>query len=250
MPDSCVVAILPARWGSTRFPGKPLCPIAGRPLIRHVWERARQAQRIDRVIIATDDERIAKAAQEFGAEVAMTDSTHQSGTDRIAEVAASLPQATHLLNVQGDEPLVEPALLDRLAEALIASPELGMITAANPFYDHETLVNPNVVKVVLDAGGHALYFSRSAIPHQRGGEVIGTPLLRHHGLYGYSAPFLRQFVGWQPSPLELAEQLEQLRALENGARIRVIVTECRSIGVDTPEDVARVEALLENQDAG
>lgn len=242
--DPCVVAILPARWGSTRFPGKPLHLIAGKPLIRHVWERTRQAKCIDRVIIATDDRRIAEAATGFGAEVAMTAATHQSGTDRIAEVAASLPQATHLLNVQGDEPLVEPALLDQLAAALIADPTLGMITAANPFCDPETFANPNIVKVVLDVHGNALYFSRSAIPHQRGCDQPGPPLLRHHGLYGYSAAFLRQFVSWKPSPLEVTEQLEQLRALENGAKIRVVITESSSIGVDTPEDVAKVEALL------
>ncbi len=245
LPPPQVAAILPARWGSTRFPGKPLHPINGKPLIRHVWERARQAERISRVVIATDDERIAEAAAAFGAEVAMTSPDHQSGTDRIAEAARQLPGVTHLLNVQGDEPLVDPKLLDRLAETLLADPTLGMVTAANPFGPEDDVENPNAVKVVLDANGDALYFSRSAIPHWRDRKgVAPVPWLRHHGLYGYSLEFLKAFVSWPPSPLERMEQLEQLRALEHGAKIRVLVTEHASIGVDTPADVALVAALL------
>ena len=240
-----VAAILPARWGSTRFPGKPLHPIAGKPLIRHVWERARQAQRLAQVIIATDDERIATAARAFGAEVAMTSADHPSGTDRIAEVARTLPGVTHLLNIQGDEPLIDPALLDRLAQTLIENPGLEMATTANPFGPGDDVANPNAVKVVVDAAGNALYFSRCAIPFRRDPARTGPPpYLRHHGLYGYSLPFLLRFVQWPPSPLEQAEALEQLRALENGAKIRVLVTDHASVGVDTPADVLVVEKQL------
>jgi len=250
-PPPRVAAILPARWGSTRFPGKPLHPIAGKPLIRHVWERARQARLLSRVIIATDDERIAAAARAFGAEVAMTSPDHPSGTDRIAEVARTLPGVTHLLNIQGDEPLIDPALLDRLAQTLIDEPALEMATTANRFGPDEDPANPNAVKVVVDAAGNALYFSRSLIPFRRdsgrGGSGDGDaepPFLRHHGLYGYSLPFLLRFVRWPPSPLERAEALEQLRALENGAKIRVLLTGHASVGVDTPADVATVEKQL------
>ena len=242
-PGKNVVAILPARWGSTRFPGKPLHVIAGKPLIQHVWERARRAKAISDVIIATDDMRIAEAAFEFGAEVSITSPKHQSGTDRIAEVAKKLKGVSHVLNVQGDEPLVDPALLNRLAKALLADSKLGMITAATPFGPDEDVTNPNAVKVVTDREGDALYFSRSAIPFNRNQEAA-VPYLRHQGIYGYSTKFLLQFVKWKQSPLEKAEQLEQLRALENGAKIRVLVTKSASIGVDTPADAEAVERLL------
>ena len=244
--DKSVVAILPARWGSTRFPGKPLHLIAGKPLIQHAWERASSAKLISRAIIATDDVRIAEAAGEFGAEVALTSPHHQSGTDRVAEVARKLSGVSHVINVQGDEPLIDPALLDRLARLLLDDPALGMITAANPFAPGEEVGNPNAVKVVIDRNGNALYFSRSVIPYLRDERNRGDapPYLRHQGLYGYSLPFLLQFVAWPPSPLEKTEQLEQLRALENGGKIRVVVTERASVGVDTPEDVAHAERLL------
>ncbi len=238
-----VAALLPARWGSTRFPGKALFPIAGKPLIQHVWERTRRARSLSRVIIATDDTRIAEAAHGFGAEVALTSPKHRSGTDRIAEAARKLEGITHVLNVQGDEPLVDPALLNRLAKTLIAHPEVEMVTSANPFGPEEDPANPNAVKVVLDRHGNALYFSRSPIPHFRDGKPA-LPVYRHHGLYGFSLPFLLQFVRWRPSPLEEAEQLEQLRALENGARIRVLLTRGASVGVDTPADAVVAERLL------
>ncbi len=240
---SAVAAILPARWGSTRFPGKSLHVIAGKPLIQHVWERTLKAKAISRVIVATDDMRIAEAAFAFGAEVSITSPKHRSGTDRIAEVAKKLKGITHVLNVQGDEPLVDPALLNRLAKTLTADPKLDMITAANPFGPDDDVANPNAVKVVLRRDGDALYFSRSPIPFIRdaGGSA---PFYRHQGIYGYSLRFLLQFVKWKPSLLEKAEQLEQLRALENGARIRVLITKHASVGVDTPGDVQAVEKIL------
>jgi 3-deoxy-manno-octulosonate cytidylyltransferase (CMP-KDO synthetase) len=236
-----VAAIIPSRWGSTRFPGKPLHLLAGKPLVQHVWERVRRAKRIDEVIIATDDMRIAGAAFAFGAEVAVTSPKHRSGTDRIAEVAGRMRGVTHVFNIQGDEPLIEPSLIDRLARVLVS--EGGdMITAATPFTENEVVANPNAVKVVTDRDGNALYFSRSVLPFAR--SPYTKPWLRHLGIYGYSRKFLLQFVKWRPSPLENAEQLEQLRALENGARIRVITTKAASVGVDTPEDAAKVAQLL------
>ena len=238
-----VVAIIPARWGSTRFPGKPLHLIAGKPLIQHVWERTLKAKTIATAIVATDDLRIAEAAFGFGAEVSLTSSRHRSGTDRIAEVARKLTGVSHVINVQGDEPLVDPKLLDRLAKTLLADPTLGLITAANLFGPGEDVNNPNAVKVTIDRTGNALYFSRSAIPYLRDSGASAV-FYRHQGLYGYSLKFLLQFVKWKPSMLEKAEQLEQLRALENGAKIRVIITKSVSVGVDTPEDVAVVEARL------
>jgi 3-deoxy-manno-octulosonate cytidylyltransferase (CMP-KDO synthetase) len=241
----CVVAIIPARWGSTRFPGKSLHPILGKPLIQHVWERCGKARSLDEIIIATDDMRIAQTAFDFGAQVALTSTRHRSGTDRIAEVARRMKNVTHVINVQGDEPLVEPALINRLAKALAADTSLPMITAANFFSNSGDVSNPNVVKVVLDADSNALYFSRSAIPFLRD-TGRSVRYLRHHGIYGYSAKFLQQFVRWQPGVLEQAEQLEQLRALENGAKIRVLITGKASIGIDTPADVKRAVALISN----
>ena len=240
---SHVAAIIPARWASTRFPGKPLFEIAGKPLLQHVWERTLKAKSIASAIVATDDMRIAEAAFAFGAEVALTSPKHQSGTDRIAEVAKKLKGISHVINVQGDEPLVDPALLNRLAKTMLDHPKLEMATVANPFGPDEDVANPNAVKVVLDRHGDALYFSRSPIPFHRD-RAVKVPVLRHQGIYGYSLKFLLKFVQWKPSPLERAEQLEQLRALENGARIRVLLTKHASIGVDTPADAATVEALL------
>jgi 3-deoxy-manno-octulosonate cytidylyltransferase (CMP-KDO synthetase) len=236
-----VAAIIPSRWGSTRFPGKPLHLLAGKPLVQHVWERVSRAKRVDEVVVATDDMRIAEAAFAFGAEVAVTSPDHRSGTDRIAEVARRMRGVTHIFNIQGDEPLIEPSLIDRLVKTLVE--EGGdMITAATPFLENEVVSNPNAVKVVTDRDGNALYFSRSVLPFAR--SSYAKPYLRHLGLYGYSRKFLLQFVKWHPSPLENAEQLEQLRALENGARIRVITTRTAGLGVDTPEDAMAVEARL------
>jgi len=235
--------VLPARWGSTRFPGKALHPIAGRPLIQHVWERCQRARRLAGVIVATDDMRIAEAAFDFGAEVALTSARHTSGTDRVAEVARKLRGISHVINVQGDEPMISPKLIDRLAETLIEDPEVEMITAANRFAPGEDVTNPSAVKVVLDRDSNALYFSRAPIPHSRDG-ISMAPHYRHQGIYGYSLPLLLKFVKWKPTRLEQTEQLEQLRALEHGVRIRVVVTSRVSAGVDRPEDVAAVERML------
>ena len=238
---SCPI-VIPARFASTRFPGKPLHLIAGKPLVRHVWERCLQVSRADGVIIATDDARIADAAHAFGATVAMTRPDHPSGTDRLAEVAAGHPTATHLLNVQGDEPLINPALLDTMIGALRDDPNLPMITAASPLPEGPECDNPNIVKVVFTTDRHALYFSRSRIPFARNPPAL--PCHRHLGVYGYSRDFLTRFVAWPPSPLETTESLEQLRALENGARIRIVITTDDSPGVDTPEQARAVEARL------
>jgi len=238
-----IVGILPARWGSSRFPGKPVHLLAGKPLIQHVWERCQACTRLDEILVATDDERIRDAVLAFGGNVAMTSTGHPTGTDRIAEAARAIPSATHLINIQGDEPLIDPALIDELAAALADNPDLPMVTAANELTDETAFQDPNVVKVVLDATGHALYFSRSAIPYLRN-RPPGLRLLRHKGIYGYSRRFLERFVTWPPSPLETAESLEQLRALENGARIRVIITNDDSIGLDTPAQAALIESLL------
>jgi 3-deoxy-manno-octulosonate cytidylyltransferase (CMP-KDO synthetase) len=239
----CAV-IIPARFASTRFPGKPLHVIAGKPLVQHVWERCRRCARVDRVLVATDDERIAKAAEAFGAEVAMTSPDHVSGTDRIAEAARALPEDFDVINVQGDEPLVSPALVDRIAAFLAEGDRgVGMVTAVHALHDAAEIENPNIVKVVLTSEGRALYFSRSAIPFPRG-EPAGLVRWRHMGIYGYRRSFLEQFVQWAPSLLERAESLEQLRALENGASIQCLITDHESPGVDTPEQVAAVEAVL------
>jgi 3-deoxy-manno-octulosonate cytidylyltransferase (CMP-KDO synthetase) len=243
MPAPKVAVIIPTRYGSTRFPGKPLFKIAGRPLIEHVWMRCRRAKGIEEVIVATDDMRIAEAAFAFGAEVSMTSPKHRSGTDRCAEVAKRFTGFSHVINVQGDEPLIDPALISRLAKTLAGDKSLEMITAANAFGSDEDAGNPNAVKVVLDRNGNALYFSRSAIPFIRA-DGHQVPFYRHQGIYGYSVKFLLQFVKWKPGALEQCEQLEQLRALENGARIRVLIARRGSIGVDAPEDVELVERLL------
>ncbi len=238
-----VTAIIPARWASTRFPGKPLAPLRGKPLVQHVWERANRAKSVGRVIVATDDMRIAEAAFAFGAEVAMTSPRHPTGTDRLAEVAAKLLSARIILNVQGDEPDIAPATIDRLARELLDNPRLGMATAANPVTDPADVRNPNVVKVVTDRDGRALYFSRSVIPHDRDA-AGGVRYLRHQGIYAYRRKVLLDFVRWKPTPLEQAEKLEQLRALENGVAIGVIVVRRSSVGVDAPEDLVRAEQAL------
>ncbi len=238
-----VTVIIPARWASTRFPGKPLVPLRGKPLVQHVWERAGRTKRVGRIIIATDDMRIAEAAFDFGAEVALTSPKHPTGTDRLAEVAKKLKSASIILNVQGDEPDIAPSTIDRLAEALQDDPKLGMVTAANPLTDPADVQDPNVVKVVIDLAGRALYFSRSVIPHDRDGRG-GVRYLRHQGIYGYRRKVLLAFVKWKPTPLEKAEKLEQLRALEHGIAIGVIVVRRESVGVDVPGDVAKAERAL------
>ncbi|MGZ5003544.1 MAG: 3-deoxy-manno-octulosonate cytidylyltransferase [Chthoniobacterales bacterium] len=237
------VGLIPARWASTRFPGKPLYPIAGKPLLQHVWERCRRAKSLTSVIVATDDMRIAEAAFDWGAEVALTSAKHHSGTDRAAEVSAHAKEFTHVINIQGDEPLVEPQLINRLVREFERDPELEMVTAAHPFADASEAQSPHQVKVVIDSQSNALYFSRFAIPFIRDDRVAVTHL-RHQGIYGYTRDLLLRFVRWKPSPLERAEALEQLRALENGVRIRVLVAKAGSPGVDTPADAAALERIL------
>jgi len=239
---SATVGIIPARWDSSRFPGKPLHFIAGKPLVQHVFDQCRKCPSLQEVIIATDDDRIAKAAREFGATVAMTASDHPSGTDRIAEVAEQFPQYDTIINVQGDEPLVSPALITELVEALHTSGS-GMVTAAGPIDRPEDISDPNIVKVVLNGAGDALYFSRSPIPFRRS-EVPDLATLRHHGIYGFRRDCLLRFVEAPPAPLELAEGLEQLRALHLGERIQVVITGETSVGIDTPEQAKELETFL------
>ena len=236
--------MLPARWGSTRFPGKPLHPIAGKPLIQHVWERCMQCTKLDAIVVATDNPRIMAAVEKFGGRAVMTSPHHATGTDRIAEALKEIPAATHIVNIQGDEPLIDPALIDRLATVITADGGPDMATAANPIDPADPAVaDPNVVKVVTALDGRALYFSRSALPYFRNA-VEKLPALRHKGIYAYTRGFLERFVTWPPSPLEMAESLEQLRALENGASIHVIVTSDTAPGVDTPEQAREIECIL------
>lgn len=237
------LCLIPARWGSTRFPGKALHLIAGKPLLQQVWERCRKARKLDQIVIATDNFQIAEAAFDWGAEVAMTSAKHQSGTDRVAEVAEKLKGVKHVINVQGDEPLVDPRLIDRLVRELQRDKTLEMITAAHAFGDREDAASPHQVKVVLNRKNEALYFSRAMIPWPRD-ETAALRHYRHQGIYGYTRDLLLRFVRWKPSPLERTESLEQLRALENGVRIQVVMTGSGSPGVDTPEDARRVERLM------
>ncbi|MGV3755871.1 MAG: 3-deoxy-manno-octulosonate cytidylyltransferase [Verrucomicrobiota bacterium] len=241
-----IVGILPARYASTRFPGKPLKLIAGKPLIQHVVEQCRKATTLSEVIVATDDERIRAAVAPF-CRVEMTSEHHPSGSDRIAEVAGRL-NCDAVVNVQGDEPLIDPHVIDLVAMALTTS---EMSTAATPIKHLEDYENPNVVKVVTDVSGRALYFSRRTIPYVRdlagkpaAEQLRSFPFLKHLGIYGYLRETLLNLVRHPVSALEQAEKLEQLRALENGINIHVCRVDYESIGVDTPEDVARVEAIL------
>lgn len=236
------VAIIPARMGAVRLPGKPLLAETGKPMIQHVYENAAAASTVDRVIIATDDERIAAAVKAFGGEARMTRPDHTSGTDRIAEVAAGLPdECDVILNVQGDEPELEASSIDRLVRLMRETPDCPMATLACPFGDVTQPPNPNCVKVVLDNAGRALYFSRSLIPYPRdaGGRIgDASNWLLHLGIYAYRRAFLLKYAAWPPTKLERTEQLEQLRALFNGVRIAVGVVERGAVGIDTPEDYA------------
>ena len=241
---SNAVVIIPARWGSTRFPGKPLYEIAGKPLLQHVWERCCRARKIATTIIATDDMRIAEAAFGWGAEVALTSSKHQSGTDRIAEVARRAKEFSIIVNVQGDEPLIDPRLVDRLVETLQTNRDIGIVTAAHPFSNPRDALSPHQVKAVIDRAGNALYFSRAPIPASSTGEGSRSLFLRHQGIYGFRRATLLQFVQWKTTPLERCESLEQLRALENGVTVHVLVTKHGSPGVDTPADADYVAVSL------
>jgi 3-deoxy-manno-octulosonate cytidylyltransferase (CMP-KDO synthetase) len=235
-----VIGVIPARYGSTRFPGKALARIHGKPLVQWVWERARGCKRLEQLWVATDDERIAEAVRRFGGDVAMTSKDLPSGTDRVWEVARRT-SAKIVVNIQGDEPLVTTQMVDVLVEGIQREPKAEMATLRYAVKGQLGYNDPNVVKVVCDADGWALYFSRAPIPHfkNRGGMWY-----KHLGLYAYRRSFLERFVQWPPSFLELAEGLEQLRALERGAKIKVMDSPTDTIGVDTPEELARVEEIL------
>jgi 3-deoxy-manno-octulosonate cytidylyltransferase (CMP-KDO synthetase) len=237
-----VIAIVPARYHSSRLPGKALADIAGKPMIEHVYRRAAAATSVSRVIVATDDQRIADAVARFGGDAVMTSPSHQSGTDRLAEVAASLP-CDVVVNVQGDEPLLAPETIDAAVEPFRANPALEMSTLRRRIDDPGEHQNPNVTKVVVDADGYALYFSRAAIPYARPGLPV-APAWAHIGLYVYRRDTLLRLARLPQTAMERAEALEQLRAVEHGIRIKVVKTAYASIGVDTPEDLARVRALL------
>jgi 3-deoxy-manno-octulosonate cytidylyltransferase (CMP-KDO synthetase) len=238
------VVVIPARMASTRLPGKPLADIAGRPMIEHVYRRAAAAPSVDAVVVATDDPRIAAAVERFGGVARMTRPTHRTGTDRIAEVAAGLGCAI-IVNVQGDEPLIEPGMIEEAVSPLVSDPEVEMATLRAAITDQADYTNPNVVKVVADRAGNALYFSRAPVPHFRleaeaTGRTDTAVAFRHVGLYAYRRAFLLALAALPQTPLEIAESLEQLRALEHGFRIRTVETHFDSIGVDTPEDLERV----------
>jgi len=241
-----VVAIIPARYGSERFPGKVIAPFAGRPMVVHTYERALSAKSLSEVIVATDDERIAEALKPYNVRTVMTRNDHPTGTDRIAEVAAKL-DADIIVNVQADEPLIDPALIDAVVKPLIDDPEVPMSTARHPIRETALIHDPNCVKVVCDMHGHALYFSRSPIPFVR---ATGHDPRReniywqHIGIYVFRRDFLLRFAQMKPTQNERLEKLEQLRVLENGYVIAVVEAGARTIGVDTPEDLVRAEAAL------
>jgi len=236
-----VVAAIPARWGSTRLPGKPLVLLAGKPMVQHVYERAARAAGVARAVVLTDDVRIVDAVEAFGGACELTPESCASGTDRIAWAAQGWNDAAAIVNVQGDEPMVDPVAISRLAKHLVDHPEDEMATLAAPATAAE-LDNPHAVKVVLDLHGYALYFSRAPIPFPR--HPGGAAPLRHLGLYGYRRDTLLRLAALPPSPLEKSESLEQLRALENGIRLRVLQVASAPPGVDTAEDAERVGRLL------
>lgn len=243
-----VVAIIPARYGSLRLPAKPLADICGKPMVQHVYERAAKATLINAVLVATDDERIASVVRGFGGHAVMTPESLQTGTDRIAYVARSLPDADIVVNVQGDEPLIEPAMIDEAVEPLTLDASINMGTLVRRIVDNAELTNPGIVKVVCDRDGNGLYFSRSPLPFGR--DIPQNEWLENHayykhiGLYVFRREFLSKFTGMAQTPLESTEKLEQLRVLENGYKIRCAVTSFDSIPVDTAEDLEKVRAIM------
>jgi 3-deoxy-manno-octulosonate cytidylyltransferase (CMP-KDO synthetase) len=237
-----VIAAIPARYQSSRFPGKPLALILGKPMIQYVYERSSAACRVDEVWVATDDQRIYEAVKSFGGKVVLTSPNHESGTERVAEVARKIP-ADVVINIQGDEPLIRPEAIDILAEAMAEDQNTPMATLKRKISRKQDIDNPNCVKVVTGREGFALYFSRLPIPFDRDGHVPPC-VYQHIGIYAYRKDFLLQIPALPPSTLEQTERLEQLRILENGYRIKVIETDYESYGVDTPEDVPRIESML------
>jgi 3-deoxy-manno-octulosonate cytidylyltransferase (CMP-KDO synthetase) len=244
MNNCQVIVVIPARYGSTRLPGKPLVALAGQPMIQRVYERARLASTVNRVIVATDDERIRKAVEAFGGEARMTRADHRTGTERVAEVAAHV-EGDVFVNVQGDEPLLDPAAIDTAVEALLEEPKAAIATVATPIRVAADIMDPNVCKVALDFDENAMYFSRAPIPWVRNtGSKIQVRHLKHLGLYVFTREALLEYPTLPQGELERIEQLEQLRWLENGWKIRVAEVEHDAVSVDVPEDVARVEKLL------
>ena len=235
------ICVIPARYSSTRLPGKPLKDICGKPMICRVWERASCAKSVAEVIVATDDEKILQAVEKNHGQAMMTRADHKTGTDRLAEVAEKFPDAEVIVNVQGDEPLIETALIDELVAEFVKDKNLQMATVATELLNAEEMNNPNNVKVVLDKNNDALYFSRSLIPYPR--NAGKSKVFKHIGIYAYRRNFLSAYAKMEPTPLEQSESLEQLRALENGFKSRVIKSSCKFIGVDTEEDLKLVNEI-------
>lgn len=237
-----IVCVIPARYASTRLPGKPLADIAGKPMVVRTYERALLAQKPSEVIVAVDDERVKIAVETAGGKAVMTAKDHPTGTDRLAEVAEKFPDADVIINIQGDEPLIDPQIIDDLAQVFVDDENLQMATVKTPMLEEEKN-KPSNVKVITDKNDLALYFSRSLIPYPR--ENTGVTVYKHIGIYGYRRDFLLQYAKMQPTPLEQTESLEQLRALENGYKIKVITTNKHFVGVDTPEDLAEVNKIYQ-----
>jgi len=240
-----VICVIPARFASTRLPGKPLALIAGKPMIQHVYTKACQAKLPEEVIVATDDQKVADVVKSFGGEVIMTSSEHPSGTDRLAEVALNYPDVDVIVNVQGDEPMITPQVIDALAEAFIKDEKLTMATLKT-LMDPEEYDNPNVVKVVTDLHDYALYFSRSLLHYPRK-KTEDFKAYKHIGIYAYRRDFLLQYAALEPTCLEQIESLEQLRVLENGFKIKVLNTDFHGIGIDTQEDLEAVNKIFEQE---
>ncbi|MFP4472427.1 MAG: 3-deoxy-manno-octulosonate cytidylyltransferase [Candidatus Omnitrophota bacterium] len=242
-----ILGVIPARWASTRFPGKILADLNGKPMIQHVWERAVQASALDYVLIAVDDPDVRAACKGFGAETVMTSSDHVSGTDRIAEAVKDRSEDI-IVNIQGDEPLIAPEVINALAAALKEDAVCPMATVIKQISDPAEALDPNIVKAVIDSAGYALYFSRQAIPFNREGRPFQElTVYKHLGLYAYRRTFLQQFFGLPVSLLEQTEKLEQLRVLESGQKIKTVKTDYESIGVDTPEDLQKAAGLLKKE---
>jgi len=244
-----VIGVIPARYSSTRFAGKVLVDISGKPMIQHVWERARKSLLLEEIIIACDDQRVAEAARSFGAKVAITSKDHASGTDRIIEVINPL-EVKIVINIQGDEPLIHPTMIDAVAQALLDEPVVSMATIMKRLKDPQEINDPNVVKVVVDKDSFALYFSRSPIPCLAQNSKVESPVYyKHIGLYGYTKDFLFTYRNLPISSLEKTECLEQLRVLEEGFRIKVLETKYDTVGIDTPQDLEKLKLYLEKEGA-
>jgi len=245
------IGIIPARFGSTRFPGKPLADIRGRPMIWHVYQRCLKAKHLDQVLVATDDKRIYDCVVDFGGLAVMTSRKHRSGTDRIAEALTKIETQSSkfgtIINIQGDEPLIDPKAIDLLAKAMAGSTQPEMATLVGSFKDKEDLSSPNTAKVVADERGNAMYFSRSVIPGSRGSAFRLSNYLKHIGIYAYRRDILFKIITWPQTAMEKTEKLEQLRALEYGVKIKIIKTGYRPLAVDTPADLARVVKKLRGQ---